>query len=481
MGWYTCAFVSKLERKNRHYRARAQLSLVEAALCPLDTAVSMQPNFRFDTRYFFTDSNRNRRRANVTVGALNGMSPHDDLYLWGLLSLALSQTEPTADFYATPYYCLRRLGMISSTKRGGREFEMFRETLRRLGGIRYQCSAFYDPVRGEHRDVAFGFLNYSLPLGTDSSRAWRFAWDPIFFELAQATGGALSFDLSLYRDMGAASRRLYLWLKKVLWRNDPSPRVEIRHLAVDVLGFSEESETWRLKQKLTRCIHELADLGIVDLPKPPTELYEKAFAGTYSVRLHRGPRFNERSKCEQESIQDSPVFDVLQSLNFEPTEIRSLLRKYPARTLERWADITLAARERHGDGFFKASPKAYFVDNVKAAVTSGRTEPDWWRDMRKQQLQQERDQEIAKRTVLQNSELDGFDEYVQDEAREVFETVTRRFVDSFKKQGQAESVAEANAKEMARKHLQNRFRNENSQRSSDGPTSIGDILGFPAD
>ena len=66
-----------------------------------------------------------------------------------------------------------------------------------------QSDAFYDPIRGEHRAVSFGFLNYSLPLGEESSRAWRFAWDPIFFELAQATGGALSFDLTLYRQLRA--------------------------------------------------------------------------------------------------------------------------------------------------------------------------------------------------------------------------------------------------------------------------------------
>ncbi|MGD0896628.1 MAG: hypothetical protein ABR915_02250 [Thermoguttaceae bacterium] len=38
---------------------------------------------------------------------------------------------------------------------------------------------FYDPIRGEHRDVGFGFFSYSLPLDPRSSRAWRFAWAPV--------------------------------------------------------------------------------------------------------------------------------------------------------------------------------------------------------------------------------------------------------------------------------------------------------------
>ena len=107
-------------------------------------------------------------------------------YLLPILSLALSQPEPTADFFATPYYCLRQLGLITSDKRGGREFESFRAALKRLAGIRYQNDAFYDPVRGEHRDVSFGFLNYSLPLDSNSSRSCRYQRNR-FLHLASQT------------------------------------------------------------------------------------------------------------------------------------------------------------------------------------------------------------------------------------------------------------------------------------------------------
>lgn len=105
--------------------------------------------------------------------------------------------------------------------------------------MRYHNDAFYDPVRGEHRAVSFGFLNYSLPLAPHCSRAWRFGWAPIFFELAQAAGGALSFDLGLYRQLDAATRRLYLYLKKIFWRREITGTIDLRHLAVDVLGFRD--------------------------------------------------------------------------------------------------------------------------------------------------------------------------------------------------------------------------------------------------
>ncbi|MBW3541545.1 MAG: hypothetical protein KY476_14855, partial [Planctomycetes bacterium] len=215
---------------------------MEHALCPLDPSVSLQANAVFETRYYFTDRSRNRRQATARLGALDGLSAHDEFYLWGLLALAFSQREPRPEFLATPYYCLRKLGVITPGKSGGREFDIFRSALRRLAGVRYQNDRFYDPVRGEHRQVAFGFLNYSLPLDRDSSRAWRFAWDPIFFEFARATGGTLGFDLALYRQLDAASRRLYLFLKKVFWRSDTAGPLDLRHLAVDVLGFPAHAE-----------------------------------------------------------------------------------------------------------------------------------------------------------------------------------------------------------------------------------------------
>ena len=160
------------------YKGRAQLSLVEHALSPLNVRESLKPNLRFETGFQYTDGHRNRKRAVVEVSAVNGLSPSDDLYLWGLLGLALSQPEATPDFYATPYWCLKQLGIVTTAKKGSEEFRLFREAVRRLAGVRYTCNAFYDPLRHEHREVSFGFLSYSLPLSDDVSRAWRFAWDP---------------------------------------------------------------------------------------------------------------------------------------------------------------------------------------------------------------------------------------------------------------------------------------------------------------
>ncbi len=440
--------------------ARAQLSLVEHALCPLDAGVSLTPGFRFETRYAFSDKHRNRKQALVRIGALDGLSAHDELYLWGLLSLALSQDEPRPELMATPYWCLRQMGIIDGGKRGGREFELFRAALHRLAGVRYQNDAFYDPVRGEHRQVAFGFLNYSLPLDADSSRAWRFAWDPIFFEFAQATGGALSFDLSLYRRLDAASRRLYLYLKKVFWRQETSPSLELRHLAVDVLGFSPGIETCNLKIKVLRCVRELLAHGLLRLPDgcdDPKRLVRKQAKGVYTLTLARGPAFLQSPST---TAMTSPLADPLASIGFDPPTIARILKQYPARAIEQWADITLAARERHGEKFFTSSPQAYFIDNVKAAAKEGRTPPDWWREMRKQELQRERDRERAKAELLPDTEEVAFEEYLRTEAKDAFTRVMEKLAADLRQGGQNEAEARTNAAYHARLHFLNRFRRE---------------------
>lgn len=461
---------SRLHRELRFGpQARAQLTLVEHALCPLDSGVSLTPGFRFETRYAFSDRNRNRKQALVRVGALDGLSAHDELYLWGLLSLALSQADPRPELMATPYWCLRQMGIIDGGKRGGREFELFRAALHRLAGVRYQNDAFYDPVRGEHRQVAFGFLNYSLPLTDDSSRAWRFAWDPIFFEFAQATGGALSFDLSLYRRLDAASRRLYLYLKKVFWRQETSPSLELRHLAVDVLGFSPAIDTRFLKVKVLRCVGELLGLDLLRLPDgcdDPKQLVRKERKGVYTLTLTRGEAFLKSSSST--AAMTSPLADPLASIGFDPPAIARILREYPARAVEQWADITLAAGERHGASFFTSSPQAYFIDNMKAAAKDGRTPPDWWRDMRKQELQQERDRERAKAELLPDTEEAAFEEYLMTEAKDAFGRVMEKLAADLRQGGQTEAEARSNAAYQTRLHFRHRFRRERSSEPSGG-------------
>ena len=215
-----------------------QLTLVEHALCAADPKRSLSYNYEHKVTYAFFDKQHRRQQAHAHVWCPAGLSPHDEFYLWGLLALTLAQPQTDGQLLATPHFCLRRLGVIDQhSKRGGRQYRQFAHVLQRLSAVTYQNDAFYDPLRAEHRRVSFGFFSYSLPLDVASGRSWRIVWNPLFWELAQATGGHLRFDLDTYRELSVVARRMFLLLGKVFYRRRESPKFELRQLAVNVLGL----------------------------------------------------------------------------------------------------------------------------------------------------------------------------------------------------------------------------------------------------
>lgn len=129
---------------------------MEHALCPLDSDAALRAGGRHVVRYEFTDRHRNRRWATAEVVSAFGLSAHDEFYLYGLLAQTFAQSEPAMDFYATPHWCLRQLGLADANSQQGKRYALFRAALRRLAGVVYQNDCFYDPIRGEHRQVTFG-------------------------------------------------------------------------------------------------------------------------------------------------------------------------------------------------------------------------------------------------------------------------------------------------------------------------------------
>jgi hypothetical protein len=139
-----------------------------------------------------------------------------------------------------------------------------------------------------------------------------------------------------------------------------------------------------------------------------------------------------------------------------------VLKTYDARLVAECADMTLAASERFGEKFFKNSPQAYFVDNLKAQASRNRTPPDWWRELRKQEERRrwKADQETADRS----QEFDQvFNTYLETEAREAFERVMDRLFQDLKAGGQPETDAWQNATHFARTHFVSRFRAEHPE------------------
>lgn len=427
-----------------------QLTLVEHSLCPLDTAVSLSENLVHSVKYHFADKNRHLQTAVARVFCPLGLSPNDELFLWGLLSLTLSQPQPGPEFYATPHYCLRRLGLIDDqTRRGGRQYQQFADSLTRLAAVVYQNDRFYDPVRAEHRHVSFGFLSYSLPLDPESSRAWRISWNPLFFEMVEAASGGFRFDLKTYRSLEPASRRLFLLLSKIFQRRATTPRFELHNLACDVLGFSSTIVAADLKKKLRRCVDRLAEVGVVTSGRP-TDIFEKQGAGRYRILLERGPYFARKGSTTRLNVGESALSETLASIGLDTNAVRRVIERYPGRLLQEWADITLAAREKFGESFFRKSAAAYFMDNVKNAACDQRTPPDWWLELRKSESRAEASSHRRRgETTAANIDVESLTE----EARAVFTRVLGEIFDEFKAAGQPPEVARANARRFATEHV----------------------------
>lgn len=440
-----------------------QLSLVEHALCPLDVRTSLKPNLRYHAHYQFTDSSRRRRTAQADVIAPLGLSATDEYYLWGLLALTFAQPTPEPEFAATPHYCLRQLGVIDSgSRRGGRQYRQFAQSLERLSTVTYRNDAFYDPVRTEHRQVSFGFLSYSLPRDPNSSRAWRIAWNAIFFEFVATAGGYFRFDLATYRELDPAARRLFLFVSKIFNRCETTPRLELRHLGENIIGFADSLATRELKRKVSQAMARLTELGVLD---DPDRAIRKDGKGEYSVLMTRGPYYQLRQRQAATGIE-SPLIEPLLGLGFDGPGAARLLRQYRTSMLREWIDIVQAARERFGNGFFTKSPAAYLVDNLKQAADGKRTPPDWWLEIRR--AEQDRAQQRAIRGVLPNLAERNTSETVENASLDAFERIRQGVFTRLIADGKAPMDAVQIAERVARRQA--------AAASPSGPTKIGDLL-----
>ena len=383
--------LSMLKRPSKRSIGVGQLSLVEHALCPL--ASSTTENLIHSAGYRYSTSDRKRKTANVRVFAPLGLAPADELYLWGLLNLTISQRETDASLTATPHWCLKQMGMIDAkTRRGGRQYQRFSHAIKRLSVVNYLSDAFYDPARSEYRRVSFGFLSYSLPLNPKSSRAWTIQWDPVFFELIRAKGGSMRFDFELYRSFDPASRRLFLFVLKVAYRKGRLPVLDLRSLAVDLLGLSPTLATRDMKVKVQRTLRRLETANVISNP-----LVKRIKTGVFIVRYERGSYLNLTPKCLSQNLPaDSPLMDGLLEIGFEDAAAARIIRRYPSRLVAQWTDVTQAALERFGKSHFRVSPMAYFVDSIKKAAEGIRTPPDWWHDAKRKERNETQTTESGK-------------------------------------------------------------------------------------
>ena len=414
-----------------------QLSLVEHALCPLDSRKSLEVGQVFKTGFFYTNGKRQRKRSNVEIFTPLGLSAVDEFNLWGMLALTLANKESDGNLFATRYYILSQLGIIDGGgRRGGRQYAELTASLERLSAVTYRSDAFYDPIRAEHRKASFGFLSFSAPQDEASDRALRIAWDPIFFEFVKPIGGSMRFNLELYRQLDPASRRLFLFLSKLFNKRTTTPRLELTHLATDILGYSQTIARRDIKIKVQRSIKRLEDKGIL------AQHFDHEFTkknGFYTAILHRGRDYARVSDAVQNV--DSPLIEPLRRIGLDNRAIQRVLSKFKLRMLNEWTDITLAAMERFGKSFFRKSPAAYLIDNLNHAAKGTRLPPDWWHEIRKAE-ERARAKPIRDKRVGDNPDRNQLPE----KAITSFDDLNKTIFSHFLVSGQNEKLAKLNSK-----------------------------------
>jgi hypothetical protein len=346
--------------------------------------------------------------------------------------MTIANPESDGELHATRHYCLRRLGLIDAkARRGGRQYSDFTAAIGRLACVRYQCDKFYDPIRAEHRRVAFGFFSYSLPLEDDSNRAWRFAWDPVFFEFVHAAGGALRFNLEIYRQLDVASRRMYLFLTKLFFRQSVTSRLDLNEVAEQILGVAPSVSLRDKKAKLRRCIGQLKRYDVVERGE-----ITRVGKGKFTMVFHRGSVFRHPVT---EPAFESPLHESLLSIGFDVAGADRILRRFKHQLVREWVDITLAARERFGPRFFKRGAPAFLTDNLKHATAGCRTPPDWWFELRREE--QRACAERARRAHTAASDVDRLAANAAEAVYDVHGSIFAHFLAA----GQPEGVARENA------------------------------------
>ncbi len=308
----------------------SQVSLVETALSPLD----YQPDtpIRHVSDYFYIDRERKRRKASVVVSAPGGLSPTDELTLYGLLAITFADAKPVLELTATPHFLCRQLGLPV----GGDHYDRLRESIHRLSLVHYHNTAWWDRQKSEHRDIGFHFLSHDLPTKVNekvrAKEPWTIIWNPLFFRLLVHSQGFVWFDFVTYRDLKQpAARRGFLLLQKIFHHRETTPRFDLRSFAVHQLGYSPNLELKSIRQKICKIIEIWQDLGIVAKNSDMELFFQKESPGKWSLCLPRGERFeqkNHRPWLYTKQPQEHPAWDLLTELGLTPHEINLIFANY---------------------------------------------------------------------------------------------------------------------------------------------------------
>jgi hypothetical protein len=240
---------------------------------------------------------------------------------------------------------------------------------------------------------------------------------------------------------------------------------------VNVLGFSETIALRNLKQKVKRAALRLGAQNIIQISQnvDTRQLFVDREDGGASLRLRRGPAFRKASRqLDVDAVRSLPIFEPLSAIGLDDKAIGWVAKNFRHQLIQQWADITLAAKERHGLTFFRKSPQAYFMNNLREAAENGRTPPDWWWACKREEekriaapaakrLVEQVERLVDRREHSESKSEAAFLNYLRGAGRTEFDGLLRQMFADFRLNGMPVEQAHQRATEICVGHLRRRF------------------------
>ena len=125
-------------------------------------------------------------------------------------------------------------------------------------------------------------------------------------------------------------------------------------------------------------------------------LFEKKGKGSYTIQFRRGSYF-EKPQATKAPAAESAIYEPLRAIGFEDAAIARIVTKYRPELIQTWADITLAAKEKHGVGLLQAKPASLLPGQPQEG---GRGQPYAARLVARYRKEEDRRERESKRHVL---------------------------------------------------------------------------------
>ncbi|QDV81020.1 replication initiator protein A [Botrimarina mediterranea] len=198
----------------------------------------------------------------------------DDVFV-ALMKVTHEQDFASPHVEFTSYQLIRILGWPDS----GPSYKAIDNALNRLCGVRVVAKNYwYDNKAKLWVDRKFGVIDdvflyerakydrakrKAKELGESNPKSWL-RWSDVMQE-SFAAGYIRKLDIEVYRDIeNPVARKLYRYLGKHFWKKRQH-RIELAELAVEKLGYKQETALRELRRRLAPAIAELEAKGIYGL------------------------------------------------------------------------------------------------------------------------------------------------------------------------------------------------------------------------